>query len=62
MTNARQSPCIDNCCLDQNDICLGCFRHLEEIKHWTKSDSSEKAQILKNCQERKDIKKALFPN
>ncbi|MGZ8185918.1 MAG: DUF1289 domain-containing protein [Methylobacter sp.] len=25
------SPCIRNCCLNNDDICLGCFRSLHEI-------------------------------
>lgn len=42
------SPCIRNCCLDEQDICLGCFRSLEEIKVWGRSDTSaqKKTQIL----------------
>ncbi|MGB0915594.1 MAG: DUF1289 domain-containing protein, partial [Crocinitomicaceae bacterium] len=23
-----KSPCIRNCCLNQKDICVGCFRHI----------------------------------
>ncbi len=40
------SPCVRNCCLDELDICLGCGRHLEEIKHWSTSPVIEKQQIL----------------
>ncbi|MBT2912746.1 DUF1289 domain-containing protein, partial [Vibrio anguillarum] len=25
-----KSPCIRQCCLDEMDICLGCFRSLNE--------------------------------
>ena len=25
------SPCIGTCTLDENDICIGCNRHIDEI-------------------------------
>ena len=54
------SPCIKNCCLDTNDICIGCFRQLDEIMLWGKSDTSneQKQQILANINERKQLKVA----
>ena len=54
------SPCVRNCCLNEQDICLGCFRSLDEIKLWGRSDTSstQKNQILANSairqQERKN--------
>jgi predicted Fe-S protein YdhL (DUF1289 family) len=54
------SPCVRNCCLNEQDICLGCFRNLDEIKLWGRSDTStqQKTQILANSairqQERKN--------
>jgi predicted Fe-S protein YdhL (DUF1289 family) len=29
-----QSPCVRNCCLNEDDICLGCRRSLSEIIAW----------------------------
>ncbi|MBP7370089.1 MAG: DUF1289 domain-containing protein [Arenimonas sp.] len=43
------SPCIDRCCLDENDICLGCNRSLAEILAWSKSTQSEREHILAKC-------------
>lgn len=48
------SPCIRNCCLDDADICLGCFRSLEEIKDWGVVDSRQRHIILQNARRRKD--------
>lgn len=28
------SPCTGLCKLDEDDFCLGCRRHIEEIKDW----------------------------
>lgn len=48
-----ESPCIRNCCLDDNDICVGCFRTLDEIKAWLALTDREKRVVLNKCQQRK---------
>jgi predicted Fe-S protein YdhL (DUF1289 family) len=50
------SPCVRNCCLDETDICLGCFRHLDEIVGWRNYSLNEKEQIIQLCQQRRDNK------
>ncbi|CAG1770004.1 hypothetical protein BAC3_00718 [uncultured bacterium] len=47
------SPCIRKCCLDRQDICMGCFRSLDEILAWTKVDDRTRQQFLQNAQHRK---------
>lgn len=51
--NPAQSPCVRNCCLDDDDICLGCFRSLEEIKQWTLVDHQQRQVILQNAGQRR---------
>lgn len=51
--NPTNSPCIRKCCLDKKDICVGCFRSLDEILNWTKVDDATRQQFLKNAQQRK---------
>lgn len=49
------SPCIRQCCLDPaTDVCLGCFRSLEEITGWHDADTAERVQILENCARRRE--------
>ncbi|MBV1908857.1 MAG: DUF1289 domain-containing protein [Kangiellaceae bacterium] len=48
-----RSPCISNCCLDQDDICLGCYRHIDEITGWHSADSTGKLKILENTKARR---------
>lgn len=48
-----ESPCNRHCCLDQNDICLGCRRSLEEIRQWAESDPATKQTILDNARQRR---------
>ena len=52
MTNTP-SPCVRNCCLDKDDICLGCHRSLEEIVQWSQCDDKQKKLILAAVQRRK---------
>lgn len=51
--NPFPSPCVRNCCLDDTDICLGCFRSLDEIKLWGISDRATQQQIVANAEQRK---------
>lgn len=46
------SPCIRNCCLNAEDVCLGCFRHIDEIMAWRQLDVSAKKKVLQQCQQR----------
>ncbi len=55
-----ESPCVRNCCLDENDICLGCFRSYDEILQWHKAAVSEKQAILERSRERKSLKSRPF--
>ena len=48
-----ESPCIRNCCLDTNDICMGCFRSLTEITQWTLVNDKTRQEFLNNVAERK---------
>jgi predicted Fe-S protein YdhL (DUF1289 family) len=50
------SPCVRNCCLNHDDICLGCFRSLDEIMLWTKVDENTRQEFLNNA----DIRKKHF--
>jgi hypothetical protein len=54
-----QSPCISNCCLDDDNTCLGCFRSLEEIKEWGVVDDHRRRVILQNAQQRSATRQML---
>ena len=48
------SPCTRNCCLNEQDVCLGCFRTLTEITGWGLADDHVRKNILlKRLQRRK---------
>ncbi len=43
------SPCTDNCRLDEQGVCLGCYRTLDEINRWFQSSNQERLGFLKNA-------------
>jgi uncharacterized protein len=40
------SPCVRNCCLDDDNVCIGCGRALHEIVAWGTASDADKTQIL----------------
>ncbi len=48
------SPCIAVCQLDgANDLCIGCFRHVDEIRDWPILTAAEKQAVLDRCADRR---------
>lgn len=48
------SPCIAVCQVDDaSDLCIGCFRHIDEIRDWPILSAEEKQAVLTRCAERK---------
>ena len=47
------SPCISHCTLDDNDICVGCYRSLMEIVDWTMLSDEKKRQVLAKTEQRR---------
>lgn len=46
------SPCISQCSLNANHICIGCFRSIDEITSWARVDDKTKRQFLANIEHR----------
>lgn len=42
-----------NCCLDQDDVCLGCARTLDEILRWSKLSNPERQLIMDQLETRR---------
>ena len=58
--NAVPSPCVRNCCLTDDNICLGCFRNLDEICQWSQMDNATRLQVLSNAKQRRNIHSNQF--
>jgi len=40
------SPCVRQCTLNDENVCLGCFRSLDEIKEWSGLDAPARRAVL----------------
>lgn len=50
------SPCVDICALNDDDVCIGCYRSGDEITAWGKMSNDEKKQTLQKVRERRSQK------
>jgi predicted Fe-S protein YdhL (DUF1289 family) len=48
------SPCLGVCVLDEDELCIGCFRLLSEITWWDTFENEEKKMIILACKDRKE--------
>lgn len=51
-----ESPCVRKCTLDRDDICVGCFRSIDEICAWGGASESRRREILQNTARRRQGK------
>lgn len=47
------SPCVARCGLNDEDYCMGCFRHIDEIVTWRDASEAEQAAIINQLSARK---------
>jgi hypothetical protein len=50
-----QSPCIENCCLNDEKICLGCFRSIIEISQWSQMNDRMRLDVLHKAEKRRKV-------
>ncbi len=50
--NTVRSPCVSVCVLNDEDVCVGCYRTGQEISQWGRMDSSAKQEVLSLCRTR----------
>jgi predicted Fe-S protein YdhL (DUF1289 family) len=48
-----ESPCIRLCTLDDDDICVGCYRSMAEICAWGDAVNAQRRQILATAELRR---------
>ena len=51
MAKKIESPCVSICQL-KGDLCIGCGRTIEEIRHWKAMTRPEKMKTVKRADER----------
>jgi predicted Fe-S protein YdhL (DUF1289 family) len=47
MNDIVQSPCLSICFLDEEDVCMGCYRNAQEITDWQQLSSEQRTEVLK---------------
>jgi predicted Fe-S protein YdhL (DUF1289 family) len=57
-----QSPCIKICELDDDAICLGCYRSASEIGDWWQADPAQQLEIMANARQRQQAYAARHRN
>ena len=46
------SPCLALCKLDDNKYCLGCRRHVDEIRYWPTYTEERKKEVVLESRKR----------
>ena len=46
------SPCVSICTLDDNKVCVGCRRTLDEIRSWMRLSAGEQWRIVEDLRRR----------
>ena len=52
-----KSPCIKKCALNEENICTGCFRTIQEIITWSSADDRTKREIIALSEKRRKNQK-----
>ncbi|MFT2109640.1 DUF1289 domain-containing protein [Marinomonas sp. 2405UD68-3] len=60
--DTKTTPCIRNCCLDKQDVCMGCFRTLEEILRWHELNEKDIQEALREAEKRRLERHRLYPD
>jgi predicted Fe-S protein YdhL (DUF1289 family) len=50
------SPCIQVCTLDDDQVCIGCGRTVDDIIAWTRLTDTEKWTVLAQSAERRSAR------
>ncbi|MFJ3467738.1 DUF1289 domain-containing protein [Pseudomonas sp. NPDC090201] len=50
---AVPSPCISVCRLDEQKVCTGCLRHVEDIREWRAATDERRREIVRQAEQRR---------
>lgn len=57
-----ESPCISVCLLSEGDVCLGCYRNLEEIVGWHNLSNDQRRGVVAEAEVRRKADTTVFLN
>jgi predicted Fe-S protein YdhL (DUF1289 family) len=61
MNDPVVSPCVRVCCLDDDNVCIGCGRTLDEIRRWSDMPERDKHETARQAAERRAARRARYP-
>lgn len=47
------SPCVQICTLDDANVCVGCYRSLQEIGDWSRMTAAEQQAVIERAERRR---------
>ena len=50
LTEIVPSPCVSVCALDEDDVCVGCYRTGMEISQWGRLNPDQQRLVVTRCQ------------
>ncbi|WNW12781.1 DUF1289 domain-containing protein [Pseudomonas sp. DTU_2021_1001937_2_SI_NGA_ILE_001] len=53
VSTAVPSPCVSLCRLDDERVCMGCFRHVDDIREWRSADDQRRREIREAAEQRR---------
>ena len=52
MTGIIPSPCVSICSMNEEDLCIGCYRTAKEIREWLLMEDDERIDVIEKSAER----------
>jgi len=52
MTGTIPSPCVSICSMNNDDLCIGCYRTAKEIREWLLMEDDERLVVIEKAGER----------
>lgn len=50
-----KNPCIQVCRYDDEGICIGCYRTMQEAANWIFLSEQQKTEVIRRTEERKSL-------
>lgn len=52
MTGIVPSPCVSICSMNEEELCIGCYRTAKEIREWLLMEDDERMDVIAKSAER----------
>ena len=46
------NPCVNLCSLNASNVCIGCYRTIDEVGAWGRYSDEQRREVLENCERR----------